>query len=597
MEQPSAASRCGLAAAFACAILASFAAPSLADRLVYTSPSPGAALVRPETNLILRCDRAPGVSESEITRAISVTGSVSGAHDGRAVLAGDGRTILFHPARPFEWGESVDVSVAGAAWLPAGEHLSFRIAPTAVPSSRLDRHSDISGFLRPDSVPDNNDTIPLPTIQAEFFDRTARGKLFLSNFAPGGSTGNPFLLILDHTAKPFFYRAMPNTCDDFKVQPNGLLTYFDSHAGKYLALDSTYTAVDSFACGNGYTTDAHELRLLPDGHALLMSYDPEPVDMSQVVTNGDPDAIVTGLIIQELDELKNVVWQWRSWDHFQITDATHTDFTKPNIDCVHGNALELDADNNVLLSSRHLDEITKIDRETGDIIWRWGGKNNQFTLLGDTLWFSHQHAIRRIANGHYTLYDNGNFHTPPFSRAVEYVLDQNAKTATLVWQYRHTPDLYGGATGYVQRLYNGNTLICWGFTNPNITEVTPNGTKVMEISLPTGQYTYRAYRLPWMATPRPPNTAPIQFVSLSAPQPNPCRDVTEFVATLTRSGQISANVYDAGGRVVHGVIGVTRDAPRVYRLRVNLAGRPSGVYFFQAMTADGVKTERIVHLN
>ncbi|MEZ4690190.1 MAG: hypothetical protein R3A12_08390 [Ignavibacteria bacterium] len=31
-----------------------------------------------------------------------------------------------------------------------------------------------------------------------------------------------------------------------------------------------------------------------------MSYDPQPVDMSQIVAGGDSNAIVTGLIVQEL---------------------------------------------------------------------------------------------------------------------------------------------------------------------------------------------------------------------------------------------------------------------------------------------------------
>src|SRR5262249_13177942 len=150
-----------------------------------------------------------------------------------------------------------------------------------------------------------DDSIPVPTIQYNVFDRTARGHLFLSNFAPGGSTANPFLLILDSMGSLVFSRPMPGACDDFKVQPNGDLTYFDTFRGKYYAMDTTYTVVDSFACGNGYTTDAHELRLLPNGHALLMSYDREPVDMSQIVAGGDSMAIVTGLIIQELDEQKN----------------------------------------------------------------------------------------------------------------------------------------------------------------------------------------------------------------------------------------------------------------------------------------------------
>ena len=134
-----------------------------------------------------------------------------------------------------------------------------------------------------------------------------------------------------------------------------------------------------------------------------MSYDYQRVRMDTVVPGGDTDATVIGLIVQELDENKNVVFQWRSWDHFEITDATYNiDLTESIIDYVHGNAIEMNDDGILLISSRHMDEVTKIDRQTGDIIWRCGGEhceNNEFTFLNDAIGFSHQHDLRRLPNG------------------------------------------------------------------------------------------------------------------------------------------------------------------------------------------------------
>ncbi len=45
-----------------------------------------------------------------------------------------------------------------------------------------------------------------------------------------------------------------------------------------------------------------------------------------------------------------------------------------------------------------MDEITKIDRNTGDIIWRFGpqAKNNMFTFLNDTVGFSYPHDIQQL---------------------------------------------------------------------------------------------------------------------------------------------------------------------------------------------------------
>jgi hypothetical protein len=125
-----------------------------------------------------------------------------------------------------------------------------------------------------------------------------------------------------------------------------------------------------------------------------------------------PNAALIDLVIQEVDREGNVSWEWDASEHFDVADATSDiDLTKSVVDWAHCNAIDIDADGNLLLSSRHLDEITKIDRATGEILWRLGGeecRNNQFTLLddflvegGDTLFFgfSHQHGVR-LAGGH-----------------------------------------------------------------------------------------------------------------------------------------------------------------------------------------------------
>jgi hypothetical protein len=226
--------------------------------------------------------------------------------------------------------------------------------------------------------------------------------------------------------------------------------------------------------------------------------------MSQIVPGGDPAALVTGLVIQEVDVNGNVYFQWRSWDHFEITDATwDIDLTSHWIDYVHANAIDFDSDGNILVSCRHLDEVTKIDFTTGEIIWRFGknAENNQFDFVNDPLGFSHQHDIRKLANGNYTVYDNGNLHAPPFSRAVEYHLDEETMEATLVWQYEHDPSIYAPLTGGNQKLPNNNRLIGWGGTSPiALTEVNDANQVVFELYLPDSITGYRARKYNWETT-------------------------------------------------------------------------------------------------
>ena len=78
---------------------------------------------------------------------------------------------------------------------------------------------------------------------------------------------------------------------------------------------------------------------------------------------------------------------------------------------------------------------------------------------------------------------------------MEYELNESAKTATLVWEYRHEPPLFGFALGFAQRLPNGNTLINYG-TAQRIIEVDQAGTKVWEVKIDgLNLFAYRAFRI------------------------------------------------------------------------------------------------------
>jgi hypothetical protein len=588
------------------------------EGFVLLSPLPGAKYVRPETTILVNCEHPVDARDLQAS-VLKVSGSRTGSHDGTLIIAGTS-TFLFKPTQPFDWNETVTVNLDMATLQPGvakqqtvsySFRTSRRKAPSITsfadeisnPGAQLPEEGTITGLTASAAVTDSvPSTFPLMTI----FDRgdTSSGFLFLSNFDVP-LTVKPYLMILRNDGSPVFYREMQNLCFDFKVQPNGQLTYYDTNDGVYYAMDSSYAVVDTFRAGNGYATDGHDLRILANGHALLMAADPEIVDMSKVIAGGDTAATVIGMIIQELDAQKNVVFQWRSWDHYQITDATHEILTSSIIDYVHGNSLELDADGNIIVSCRHMDEITKIDRQTGQILWRWGGKHNAFTFTNDTLGFSHQHAIRRIDNGNFTLFDNGNFHPFRYSRAVEYKLDVLKKTAKVVWQYRNSPSTYGTAMGNVQRLPNGNTLIGWGATNPSVTEVLPDGTKMYELRLPSKVFSYRAYRLAWKSSglvnslsSEPAEKA--RNFSLEQNYPNPFNPVTFIKYTIggTRGWglgvrDVSLIVYDVLGRQV-AVLVNERKAPGNYEVRFDALGLSSGVYFYRLQAGDFVQTQKMI---
>ena len=508
------------------------------DKYQFISPLPGSKLIMPESNIIIR--QGEIVDPTTIKElSIEVVGSFSGVHTGKFFLSDDMRTLIFIPSIHFTPGEKVNVKVNSGIYTTNRDMLSpitfdFYVSQTISEKLRKKVLKDVSDFPNSSANTkyetnflkinkDINDGLPedFPDITLVSSNNPSDGYLF---FAP--AILNPplgYLIIIDNNGIPIYYNRRPNSQIFFKVQPNGLLTYGDNFSHYFYSMDSSYAIIDSFSIGNGYVTDDHEFQMLSNGHSLLLAYDPQPVRMDTIVTGGDSSAIVIGLIVQELDINKNVVFQWRSWDHYQITDATEDiNLTQHTIDYVHGNAIELDFDGNLLISARHMDEITKINRQTGEIIWRLGGlksRNNQFQFINDPITFSHQHDIRRLPNGNVTLYDNGNLHNPKISRAREYKLAESNKTAELLWAYTNEPPLYKSALGNVQRLSGNNTLISWGgWINQGdeaISEVQQDGSVALEIFLADTFINYRTFKFPWRTNLFVTNPDSIFFESVS----------------------------------------------------------------------------------
>jgi hypothetical protein len=139
---------------------------------------------------------------------------------------------------------------------------------------------------------------------------------------------------------------------------------------------------------------------------------------------------------------------------------------------------------------------------TGKIIWRLGGKNNEFVYKNDTRGFSAQHSVMKQKDGSLTLFDNGDGSDPIYSRGIEYHLDEINKEVTLTMEYRHNPDVFAYVTGNMQRLDNGNTFIFWGSivgqSGHIITEYNPKGDLVYEVRFDLNTYpTYAAYHTKW----------------------------------------------------------------------------------------------------
>lgn len=489
----------------------------------YNSPLPNAQFVSTGATIAVRY--GPELNAQDLALVhFAVEGSESGVHAGQTILADDHKTVIFKPANPFTPGEQVSV---GTNSLPADPEEIYGALDYTFTIAANQQMGSLGSTVKPtDTVTSafpNFLTLPqdIPHYTVVNTAPDGEGDILVAPFYWTKSTLGSYLLILNNLGQIVYYQSMADdlAAYDFKVQPNGLLSYYDQKDGSFNLMDSHYKLVDRYQAGNGYTADLHDFQLLPDGNALLMAYDAETVDMSQVVAGGNVTATVTGLVIQELDPAKNVIFEWRSWDHFAYTDTTAS-LTDPQIDLVHGNALALANDGNLLLSSRNLSEITKINLQTGEVMWRLGGKSSTLQLVSGQL-FAFQHDVRQLPNGDITVFDNqGSADAPAASMALEYKVDEANNTATQVWSFAHTPPVFATFMGSAQRLADGNTFVDWGaaitakgFFYDTLTEVGPGGKILFDLAFDAPYVSYRAFRFPWHGFP---DTLPALAAKLDA---------------------------------------------------------------------------------
>jgi len=493
----------------------------------YVSPKPNSIMVSNETNIILRADAK--INESTIIQnLISVVGSESGTHTGDFLLTDDDQTIVFNPDKAFAYDEIVTVSVQrGIQTLTNLEVPAYSFSFTTETEGIAQYYSgvfdeDISGMQ---NVPNGfqgergpSDFLPAPTITIDSLNNPGSGYIFMATWDRNvPQIYANFIFILDSVGHIVDSVRVNGAPFDFHIQPNGLLSYAKGDFSinvplpgeelQQMILDSTLTVVDSVKMKNGYITDFHEFLMLPNGHVMMMSYHTIIFDMSTVVEGGQTNCELVINIIQEQDTDRNVVFEWRNIDHIPITDSD-LDLTASRINYGTLNAFKMDYDGNILASFRNHSEIMKINRSTGEVMWRMGSPRSEFTYIGEheenaPYYHARQHNILRLPNGNITMFDNGEFHQPPYSRAVEYALDEENKVATLVSEQRYpNGNIFCVTAGNAHRLSNGGWFIGYGVPNPqfvrrNAVEYHADGTVALELSLPNGILAYRAYKLPW----------------------------------------------------------------------------------------------------
>jgi hypothetical protein len=341
-------------------------------------------------------------------------------------------------------------------------------------------------------------------------DGTAPGKVLL---APKRRPGQRGAAILDERGRLVWWRPMRGdlVANDLRVQRfrgRPVLTWWEGRTndrgygkGSWVIADTSYREIARVRAGNRSQGDLHEMVLTGQGTALLTVYEPFAADLSQV--GSPPGGQAMDSIIQEVQiPSGKVLWEWHSKDHVALAESmavgpkTH----KLPYDYFHINSIDVDPDGDLLVSARNTWAVYKIDRPSGEVLWRLGGRRSDFAL-GPGVRFAWQHDARRMPDGTITVFDNQA--TPRVeeqSSAVVLDVDEPRRRATVVREFTHPEQVLAIAEGNAQMLPTGGFLVGWGMAR-RVSELGPDGELLFDLRLPRDTDTYRAYRMPWRATP------------------------------------------------------------------------------------------------
>lgn len=302
-------------------------------------------------------------------------------------------------------------------------------------------------------------------------------------------------------------------------------------------LDWNSNVIWSYSVSQTHGRQHHDIELLPNGNILLIVWDKRTQnEVIQAGSSTTTNYINSEQIVEIQPDLVNgggtVVWEWKAWDHLiQDADATKDNYgivgdhpekidvnflNHNSTDWLHANGIDYNAElDQIILSVRSFNEFWIIDHSTtmaeassssggtygkgGDLLYRWGNpqayhqgssSDQKLFLQHDTQWIADS-----LEHGGEILVYNNQAGTPvnqnysavhsiqlPVNSAGEYTYTSGAYLPqTYNWTYQAPipTDFYSNIISGVQRLANGNTLICQG-VGGRFFEVTSNGELVWE---------------------------------------------------------------------------------------------------------------------
>lgn len=320
-----------------------------------------------------------------------------------------------------------------------------------------------------------------------------------------------------------------------------------------------------FNFGTATTTQHHDFTRLPNGNIIMLVKEKktsaEAIAAGRIASSAEGTDVQPDTLVEIKPSGKtgaDVVWEWKLWDHLiQDNDKAKANFgdvaahpelvdinynvtagQRANADWTHFNAVAYNADlDQVAVSLRNFSEIWILDHSVttqeakghvggkrgkgGDLLYRWGNPRVYRAGTAQDQRLYGQHNVQWIAKGlngagHLLIYNNGDTRPVTKYSSIEEIalpVDANGRYPLgadkkygpdqSMWSYSapNPTDFYSVNISSVQRLPNGNTLICAGAPGV-VFEITPQKKVVWQYNLPefgarggaNARQVFRAYR-------------------------------------------------------------------------------------------------------
>jgi Arylsulfotransferase (ASST) len=415
--------------------------------------------------------------------------------------------------------EFLALAAGGAALAVLGRDAGSSLA-AGLPVLPAYAGSELSdGVLRFRSRPD----LIAPQVVIDTPSKGSLGGLVITDVNKGPSQSGP--LIVNHAGRIIWFNPMAPDPTSHEAAFNvnvgtyrgkQVLSWFQgvvtgSHGvgyglGHYQIVDTSYRPVATVSGQNGFEGDLHEFILTPEGTALFTCYGNAVANM----TIGGVAHQVPYLfgVVQEVDVATGkLLFQWRTDQHVPLTDSYKSPVLQPGWvwDYFHVNSISIDpSDGNLVIAGRNVCASYKVNRRTGKVMWRLGGKHSDFHMAAGTRFFF-QHDLNMHADGVMTVFDNegGPPQRAAHSRALVLNVDERRRKVTLRHAFQHHPQVYSDALGSVQPLAGNDWFVGWG-RSTSFTKYSNTGRVLFDGHLAADASSYRAFLQPWTATPKAP---------------------------------------------------------------------------------------------